>query len=190
MTAAIARDPRTGLKPNLNLLSAYELYEKDYPVYYPDLTATLAMNSPLYKKIEAGLAEQTTMKLEIQSDATQTQRIASTAGVNMEALGRMLEALRPPPPSPAVDTLAAAAAQTAAAADARLQAAQSQLQDDQVQLRREREAANAVTQSLAQGVQSTFRQVSDWLVGASTRQAPIVYDMSSHTNVGAAVQQV
>ena len=80
MTAAIARDPRIGLKPSLDLLSAYELYEKDYPVYYPDNTATLAMDSPLYKKIEEGLTEQTNIKLENQSDATQTQRIASTAG--------------------------------------------------------------------------------------------------------------
>ena len=98
------------------------------------------MNSPLYKKIEAGLTEQTNIKLENQSDATQTQRVAATAGVNMEALGRMLEALRPqPPPAPAVDRLAAAAAQTAAANDARLRAAQSRLADDQAQLRRERE---------------------------------------------------
>ena len=52
MTAAVARsaDPCTGLKPNLNLLSAYELYEKDYPAYGPDLTATLAMNSPRVQK--------------------------------------------------------------------------------------------------------------------------------------------
>ena len=74
MSAAVARssDPRTGLKPNLDLLTAYELYEKDYPVYYPDMTATLAMNSPLYKKIEEGLTEQTNIKLENQSGATQT----------------------------------------------------------------------------------------------------------------------
>ena len=95
MTAAVARDPRTGLKPNLDLLSAYQLYEKDYPLHLPNITATLALNSPLYKKIEEGLTEQAHIKLENQSDAIQTQRIASTAGENMEALGRMLEALRP-----------------------------------------------------------------------------------------------
>ena len=43
-------DPRVGLMPNLDLLSAYKLYEKDYPLFKPDISATLAMNSPLYKR--------------------------------------------------------------------------------------------------------------------------------------------
>ena len=40
-------DPRKGLRPNLELLFAYKIYEQDYPVFKPDISATLAMNSPL-----------------------------------------------------------------------------------------------------------------------------------------------
>ena len=56
---------------------------------------------------EEGLSEHANIKLQNQSDAIQTERIVSTAGVNMEALGQMLEALRPQPaPAPPVRTLA------------------------------------------------------------------------------------
>ena len=51
-------DARKGLRPNLYLLSAYKIYEQDYPVVKPDISATLAMKSPLYKRIEDTLTDQ------------------------------------------------------------------------------------------------------------------------------------
>ena len=49
MTMAI--DPRKGLHRNLNLLEAYQVYEQDSPLFLPDISATLASNSPLFDRI-------------------------------------------------------------------------------------------------------------------------------------------
>ena len=67
-------DPRKGLRPNLDLLSAYKIYEKDYPLFKPDISATLAMNSPLYKRIEEGLTEQSQLKAEHDADQARIRR--------------------------------------------------------------------------------------------------------------------
>ena len=48
-------DPRKGLNRNLNLLEAYQVYENDYPLFLPDISATLAMNSPLFDRINETL---------------------------------------------------------------------------------------------------------------------------------------
>jgi len=100
VTAAVARRPRTGLKLNLYLLRAYEVHQIDNHVDDPDFTATMAMNSPLYREIEDTLSEQTQIKLDSESGATQTRRVAATAGDNMDVLGQMLEAMRPVPSTP------------------------------------------------------------------------------------------
>ena len=44
MTKSI--DPRQGLHRQLNLLEAYQVYEKDYPLFLPDISATLALKKP------------------------------------------------------------------------------------------------------------------------------------------------
>ena len=51
-------DPRKGLRTSLDLLSAYKIYEKDYPLFLPDISATSAMNSPLYHRIDETLTLQ------------------------------------------------------------------------------------------------------------------------------------
>ena len=73
MTLVASADPRKGLRPNLDLLSAYELYEKDYPLSLPSIAATLAINSPLYKRIEDQLTEQTLNAAENHADDAATR---------------------------------------------------------------------------------------------------------------------
>ena len=72
----MAPDPRTGLHKNFDLLSAYKEYEQDYPLFLPDISSTLAMQSPLYKRIEEGLANQTQAIAEHHADAAATGRVA------------------------------------------------------------------------------------------------------------------
>ena len=79
-------DPRKGLRPNLDLLSAYNIYEKDYPLFKPDISATLAMNSPLYKRIEESLTEQSQLKAEHDADQARMRNAAVTANVPLEPL--------------------------------------------------------------------------------------------------------
>ena len=96
-------DPRKGLRPNLDLLSAYKIYEKDYPLFKPDISATLAMNSPLYKRIEEGLTEQSQLKAEHDADHARMRNAAVTANVPLEPLREMMTALirETQPPAPA-----------------------------------------------------------------------------------------
>ena len=77
-------DPRQGLRPNLDLLSAYKLYEKDYPLFKPDISATLALNSPLYKRIEDILADQSQLKAEHDADQSRMRNAAEPANVPLE----------------------------------------------------------------------------------------------------------
>ena len=51
----MAPDPRRGLKKQLDLLETYKVYVKDYPVKLPNISATLAINSPVYTRIEETL---------------------------------------------------------------------------------------------------------------------------------------
>ena len=102
----MAPDPRTGLHKNLDLLSAYKEYERGYPLHLGDISATLAMQSPLYKRIEEGLTNQTQAIAEHQADAAATRRIATEANVPLETLGQMLETLRPQPQPAAAASLA------------------------------------------------------------------------------------
>ena len=74
-------DPRQGLRPNLDLLSAYKIHEKYYPLFKPDISATLAMNSPLYKRIEDSLADQSQLKAEHDADQDGMRNAAVTADV-------------------------------------------------------------------------------------------------------------
>ena len=101
MTKAL--DPRRGLRPNLDLLSAYAVYEKDYPLFKPDISATLAMNSPLYKRIDETLTEQSQLKAEWLSDEARMRGAAMAGNVPLEQLREMYRIFReqmPPPPPP------------------------------------------------------------------------------------------
>ena len=84
--------PRQGLRPNLDLLSAYKLYEKDYPLFEPDISATLAMNSPLYKRIQDSLTDQSQLKAEHDADQARIRNAAVTANVPLEPLRQMMSA--------------------------------------------------------------------------------------------------
>ena len=74
-------DPRKGVRPKLNLLSAYTIYEQDCPVFKPDISATLAINSPLYKRLEDSLADQSQLKAEHDADEARMRNAAITANV-------------------------------------------------------------------------------------------------------------
>lgn len=106
MAAAIARDPRVGLRPNLAFLEAYQVYEKDFPSPKPDINATLAIRSPLFKRIDEALTEQTQAIAEHQSDQATTRRAAVSSGVPVTSLAQMLAPLTPPaaPPTTHPDT--------------------------------------------------------------------------------------
>ena len=55
----MAPDPRGGLRKQLDLLEGYKHYDRDYPVKLPNISASLAINSPLYTRIEETLTGQT-----------------------------------------------------------------------------------------------------------------------------------
>ena len=96
-------DPRKGLRPNLDLLSAYKICEQDYPVFKPDISATLTIHSPLYKRIEYTLTDQSQLKAEHDADAARMRNAAITANVPLEPMRQMMAALlqeaRPPAPA-------------------------------------------------------------------------------------------
>ena len=79
MTMSI--DPRKGLHRNLNLLEAYQVYEKDYPLFLPDISATLAMNSFLFSRIDETLTLQSLNKTEFEQDEAQLRGAAMAGGV-------------------------------------------------------------------------------------------------------------
>ena len=64
----MAIDPRKGLHRNLNLLEAHKIYEQDYPLFLPDISATLALNSPLFDRINETLTLQSLNKTEFEQD--------------------------------------------------------------------------------------------------------------------------
>ena len=86
-------DPRQGLMPNLDLLSAYKLDEKYYPLFEPDTSAALAINSPLYKIIEDILADKSPLISEHESDQARMRNAAITADVHLEPLREMMTSL-------------------------------------------------------------------------------------------------
>ena len=70
-------DPRKGLRPNVDLLSAYKVYEKDYPWFLPDISATLAMNLQLFNRISETLTLQRLSKSELEADEAHLRGAAS-----------------------------------------------------------------------------------------------------------------
>ena len=161
-------DPRQGLRPNLNLLSAYKLYEQDYPAFKPDISATLAMNSPLYKRIEDTLTDQSQMKAEHDADQARMRNAAITANVPLEPMRQMMAALlqetRPPAPAhqAAAASLDTAHMQVDGAQGAQLMAEQQQLVTDQ-QLHQQ---AQTVAAAVAQCLNQTFATpIQDLLQG-------------------------
>ena len=99
-------DPRKGLHRNLNLLEAYQVYEKDYPLFLPDISATLAMNSPLYDRINETLTLQSLNKTEFEQDEAQLRGAAMAGGVPLDQLRQAFRIFReaqlaPAPPEPA-----------------------------------------------------------------------------------------
>ena len=100
MTMAI--DPRKGLHRNLNLLEAYKIYEQDYPLFLPDISATLALNSPLFDRINETLTLQSLNKTEFEQDEAQLRAAAMAGGVPLDQLREAFRIFRdaqtPPPP--------------------------------------------------------------------------------------------
>ena len=97
----------------------------------PNISATLAINSPLYTRIEETLKEQTQGIAEHHADAAATRRISTEANVPYATLVQLMEAMRPPAVAPAQPqvqrSLSTAASQTEAAEDTRLQAEERSL---------------------------------------------------------------
>ena len=147
MTAAVARDPRVGLRPNLDFVEAYQVYEKYFPLPKPDTSATLAIRSPLFKRIEEGVTEQTRAIAEHQSGQATTRRVPPDSGVPVTSLAQMLASLIPPaaPPTTLPDT----DRQVREARRMELAAERQRLLEDQVVLLRDRANANNVNASLA-----------------------------------------
>ena len=164
----MAPDPRQGLKKQLDLVEAYNLYEKDYPVKLPNINATLAINSPLYQRIQESLTEQTRGIAEHQADAAATRRISTEANVPYATLVQLLGAMRPPLAPPAAQSLSTAAQQTQAADDARLQAAQQTLLEERQRLERDRATAATAIQNM----QAAVAQPINSLVGLLQNQTP------------------
>ena len=149
MTKAI--DPRQGLHRQLNLLEAYQVYEKDYPLFLPDISATLALNNPLFSRIDETLTLQSLNKSDYEQDEAQLRAAAMAAGVPLEQLRQAYRIFRdsqapqapptppqggmptppnfPPPPQPAPTvagpSLNRAATQAEAATDEQMRAAQA-----------------------------------------------------------------
>ena len=71
-------DPRLGLHKNLDFLSAYKLYETDWPLYKPARLYTQAINSPLFQRIEETLTDQAKAIDGARSDDISTRNIASS----------------------------------------------------------------------------------------------------------------
>ena len=84
MTKAI--DPRQGLHRQLNLLEAYQKYENDYALFLPDISATLALNNPLFSRIDETLTLQSLNKSDYEQDEAQLRGAAMAAGVPLEQL--------------------------------------------------------------------------------------------------------
>ena len=89
-------DPRQGLHRNLNLLEAYKIYEKDYPLFLPDISATLAMNSPLFSRIDETLTLQSLNKTEFEQDEAQLRGAAMAGGVPLDQLRQAFRIFRVP----------------------------------------------------------------------------------------------
>ena len=98
----MAIDPRKGLHRNLNLLEAYQVYEQDYPLFLPDISATLALNSPLFDRINETLTLQSLNKTEFEQDEAQLRAAAMAGGVPLDQLREAFRIFRdaqtPPPP--------------------------------------------------------------------------------------------
>jgi len=182
-------DPRQGLRPNLDLLSAYKLYEKDYPLFKPDISATLAMNSPLYKRIQDSLTDQSQLKAEHDADQARMRNAAVTANVPLEPLREMMTTLiretRPPEPATqaASSSLNAAHMQVDSAQGDRLLAEQQAIANDQRLLEQGRAIAASVSQSLGQTFLTPIQTLMQQLAGVQT-------SMQSATAAQAPVQHV
>ena len=195
MTMSI--DPRQGLHRRLNLLEAYQVYEKDYPLFLPDISATLAMNSPLYDRIKETLTLQSLNKTEFEQDEAQLRAAAMAGDVPLDQLRQAYRIFRdtqpppvappppaggmpappemPPPPQPGVPTvlgpsLNRVTTQTNAANGERLMAAQVRMAEAQQNVERNRATAASVATTL-QGAQTPAQQMTDNLNAAAAAYA-------------------
>ena len=126
------------------------------PLFKPDTSATLAMHSPLYKRIEDGLTEQSQLKTEHDADQARMRNAAVTANVPLEPLRQMMTALirETQPPAPATEaassTLNNAHMQVDNAQGERLLAEQQSILTDNQNIERDRAVAASVTERLGQ----------------------------------------
>lgn len=169
-----AIDPRLGLHRNLNLREAYNVYEKDYPLFLPDISATLAMDSPLYHRTDETLTLQSLNKRGYEADEAQLRAAAMVGGVPLEQMrqpfriapesqvpsppqGRMPSpSPAPPPPTPptvAGGSLNRAATQADTAGDAQSRAYHAIMAQAQQEEERNRATA-ASAADLLQGRQT------------------------------------
>ena len=93
--STIGIDPRQGLHKNLDLLSAYNLYQKDWALHKPSRLYTQAINSPLFNRIQETLTDQSKAIDGARSDEISTRNIAVEAHVPVNELRTLLEAVQP-----------------------------------------------------------------------------------------------
>ena len=179
----MAPDPRQGLTKQLDLLEAYKIYERDYPVKLPNISATLAINSPLYTRIEETLKEQTQGIAEHHADAAATRRISTEANVPYATLVQLMQAMQPPAVAPAQPqvqrSLSTAASQTEAAEDARLQATEQSLVEGRVRLEQDTATASTAIQRMTQAVAAPITNLVDMLRSIERPAGPVVHNYNA-----------
>ena len=93
--STIGIDPRQGLHKNLDLLSAYNLYQKDWALHKPSRIYTQAINSPLFNRIQETLKDQSKAIDGARSHEISTRNIAVEAHVPVNELRTLLQAVQP-----------------------------------------------------------------------------------------------
>ena len=93
--STVGIDPRQGLHRNLDLLSAYNLYQKDWALHKPNRIYTQAINSPLFNRIQETLEDQSKAIDGARSDEISTRNIAVEAHVPVNELRTLLQAVQP-----------------------------------------------------------------------------------------------
>ena len=123
------------------------------------------MNSPLYKRIEDSLTEQSQLKAEHDADQARMRNAAVTANVPLEPLREIMTALirETQPPTPATGAASSALnnahMQVDNAQGERLLAEQQSIVTDHQNIERDRAIAASVTERLGQTLATPFHSL-------------------------------
>ena len=102
MTAVVA-----GLPAKRTFEQAYNLdAEAPYRLYFPEQSARLIVNNPLFKRVQETLAMQDDKVREVHAQQAQVHNIAVKAELPVNELSQLINALKPQEPSAASISLA------------------------------------------------------------------------------------